>query len=185
VGGQPVPLIGPNGSLASNAYVLLSASSLLAQGIGIPKSVGGQGVPLPDQVILDADEAGAIRDHINGYNLAISDICGQAGITVLDVNSIYRDIATNGVNVGGIHLSSNYLTGGIFSYDGIHPTDLGYAILANDWIQKINEGGANLPLVDLGPYLGVTPSSRKPVAMEFSDEAYRSLLTVFAPLNRR
>lgn len=186
VGGQPVPLIGPNGSLASNAYVLLSASSLLAQGIGIPKSVGGQGVPLPDQVILDADETGAIRDHINGYNLAIADICAQAGISVLDVNSIFREIATSGLNVGGVHLSSNYLTGGIFSYDGIHPTDLGYAILANDWIQKINEGGANLPLVDLGPYLGVTPSSRRATTgVEFSDEAYRSLLTVFAPVDRR
>jgi lysophospholipase L1-like esterase len=185
VGGQPVPLIGPNGSLASNAYVLLSASSLLAQGIGIPKSVGGQGVPLPDQVILDADEAGAIRDHINGYNLAISDICGQAGIPVLDVNAIFREIAADGLDIGGIHLSSRYLTGGIFSYDGIHPTDLGYAILANDWIQKINEGGANLPLVDLGPYLGVTSASRRPGASEFTDEAYRNLLTAFPPRDRR
>jgi lysophospholipase L1-like esterase len=187
VGGQPVPLIGPTGSLASNAYVLLSASSLLAQGIGVPKSVGGQGVPLPDQVILDADEAGAIRDHINGYNLAISDICGQAGIPVLDVNALYRDIAAHGRDIGGVHLSAAYLTGGIFSYDGIHPTDLGYAILANEWIQRINDAsGAGLPLVDLGPYLGVTQTSRRATPpAELSSEAYRNLLMVFPPVDRR
>jgi GDSL-like Lipase/Acylhydrolase len=187
VDGLPVPLIGPTGSLASNAYVLLSASSLIAQGIGVPKSLGGQGVPLPDQVILDADEVGAIRDHVNGYNLAISDICGQAGIPVLDVNAIFRDIAATGRNIAGVRLSSSYLTGGIFSYDGIHPTDLGYAILANEWIQRINESsGTALPLVDLGPYLGVTRSSRQAApAPELSEEAYRNLLMVFPPLDRR
>jgi lysophospholipase L1-like esterase len=186
VDGQPVPLIGPTGSLASNAYVLLSASSLIAQGIGVPKSIGGQGVPLPDQVILDADEAGAIRDHVNGYNLAISDICGQAGIPVLDVNGIFRDIASRGRDIGGVHLSSAYLTGGIFSYDGIHPTDLGYAILANEWIHRIDDAvGATLPLVDLGPYLGVAQTARqRPSAVELSSEAFRNLLMVFPPVDR-
>jgi lysophospholipase L1-like esterase len=188
VNGQPVPLIGPNGSLASNAYVLLSASSLLAQGIGIPKQLGGQGTPLPDQVILDADEVGAIQDHINAYNAIINDVCGSAGIPVLDVNAFFKSVAANGLDIAGVHLSSSYLVGGIFSYDGIHPTDLGYAILANQWIQKINETqNASVPLVDLGPYLGVASSTARRAAtgVEFSDEAYRNLLAAFPPLGRR
>ena len=37
----------------------------------MPTALGGQGTPLPDSVILDADEVGAIRDHVAGYNLAI------------------------------------------------------------------------------------------------------------------
>jgi lysophospholipase L1-like esterase len=185
VDGQPVPLIGPSGSLASNAYVLLSASSLLAQGIGIPTSLGGQGTPLPDAVILDADEVGSIRDHVAGYNLAIQDLCSAAGIPVLDVNAVLKDLATRGRNVGGVTLTSDYLTGGIFSYDGIHPSDLGYAVLANEWIAKINEGGANLPLVDLGPFLGVGQASRRRTGAEFTEDAYRNLLTVFPPLDRR
>ena len=185
VDGQRVPLIGPTGSLASNAHVLLSASSLLAQGIGVPKSLGGQGTPLPDSVILDADEAGAIRDHVAGYNLAIQDLCSAAGIPVLDVNSIYRELATNGRNVGGVTLTATYLTGGIFSYDGVHPTELGYAVLANEWIAKINLGGANLPLVDLAPFLGVGQASRRNTATEFTEEAYRNLLMAFPPLDRR
>ncbi len=186
VSGQPVPLIGPSGSLASNAHVLLSASSLLAQGIGIPKALGGQGTPLPDAVILDADEVGSIRDHVAGYNLAIGDLCSAAGIPVLDVNGLLRDLATRGRNVGGVTLNSDYLTGGIFSYDGIHPSDLGYAVLANEWIAKINEGGASLPVVDLAPFLGVGQASRRRTGpVEFTEEAYQNLLMVFPPLDRR
>lgn len=183
--GQTVPLIGPTGSLASNAYVLLSASSLLAQGIGVPKALGGQGTPLPDSVVLDADEVGAIKDHVAGYNLAIQDLCSAAGIPVLDVNAIFRDIVTNGRNVGGVRLSADYLTGGIFSYDGVHPTELGYAVLANEWIAKINEGGLNLPVVDLGPFLGVGQQARTHRGpIEFSEEAYRNLMQAFPPLRR-
>jgi hypothetical protein len=180
VDGQPVPLIGPNGALPSNAYVLLTASSFLAQGVGIPKALGGLGTPLSDAVILDADEVGAIRDHVNAYNLAIRDLCGAAGIPVLDLNAVLNEIATEGRSIGGIRLTSAYLTGGIFSYDGVHPTELGYAVLANEWIQKINEGGASLPLVDLSPFLGVGGSARRPAGpVEFTEEAYRSLLELF------
>jgi lysophospholipase L1-like esterase len=179
VNGQTVPLIGPNGALASNAHVLLTASTLLAQGVGIPKALGGQGTPLPDQVILDADEVGAIQDHIAGYNLAISDLCGAAGIPVFDVNAVLATIAREGRNVGGVRLSADYLTGGIFSYDGIHPTDLGYAVIANEWINKINEGGESLPPIDLSPFLGVGASARRPSgAVEFTQEAYRNLLAL-------
>ncbi|MFI5183704.1 MAG: SGNH/GDSL hydrolase family protein [Vicinamibacteria bacterium] len=185
VDGQKVPLIGPTGSLASNAHVLLTASSLLAQGIGVPKAVGGQGTPLPDSVILDADEVGAIRDHVAGYNAAIQDLCNAAGIPVLDVNAYYRNVATNGFHVGGVTLTADYLTGGIFSYDGVHLTDLGYAVLANEWIAKINLGGASLPLVDLGPFLGVGQSRRQAGPVEFTDEAFRNLVQVFPPLDRR
>jgi hypothetical protein len=162
--------------------VLLTASSLLAQGIGIPKTLGGQGTALPDAVILDADEVGAIRDHVVGYNLAIRDVCNTAGIPVLDVNALFESIAVEGRNVGGVKLTTEYLTGGIFSYDGVHLTEMGYAVLANEWIQQINAAGGSLPLVDLGPFLGVVGTRRPAGSVEFSEEAYRSLLTVFPPL---
>jgi lysophospholipase L1-like esterase len=39
--------------------------------------------------------------------------------------------------------------------DGVHPTDLGYAILANEWIRVINQSGGDLEPVDLGPFTGM------------------------------
>ncbi len=39
--------------------------------------------------------------------------------------------------MGGRLLTTAFL-GGLFSLDGIHPTNTGYAILANEYIQTIN-----------------------------------------------
>ena len=61
---------------------------------------------------------------------------------MLDVNALHeRDLDASGRIVGGVTYTSSFLTGGIFSYDGVHPTDLGYAIIANEWIRLINANG--------------------------------------------
>ncbi len=206
VNGRPLPLIGPNGPLPSGSLVTLAASSFIAQGVGIPTSVGGQGTPLPDEVVLDPGEVAAIRDRVTVNNQAISDICQAAGVPVVDMNALLAEIATTGRTIGGITFTNAFLTGGIFSYDGVHPTELGYAIVANEWIRVINDRGGNLPLVDLGPFMGLVaqaPSARAesgPVLGAFSErprpgaaprlapaveltwEAYQNLLALFPPL---
>jgi lysophospholipase L1-like esterase len=166
VGGQTVPLLGPQGPLPGNAFVTLAASSLLAQGIGIPVGLGGQGTPLPDNVILDAGEVQSIKERVIADNQAIADICSAAGVPVLDVNGVLADLAANGRDVGGIHLTTDFLTGGVFSYDGVHPTSLGYAIAADQLVQFINSTyGNSLPRVDIYPFLfsGNTSSGGYPI----------------------
>jgi lysophospholipase L1-like esterase len=198
VGGARVPLIGPSGSLPSTALVTLAASTLLAQGIGIPTALGGTGAPLPDEVVLDPSEIAIIQDHVAANNQAIREICGAANIPVLDVNGLLRELATTGRHVGGITLNSAFLVGGVFSYDGIHPNDVGYALVANEFIRVINASGGSLPPVDVGAVLGVTaasaggvsasaqrPSSSDGVPFEFSMDAYASLLEAFPRLDRR
>jgi hypothetical protein len=154
VNGQPVPLLGTTGPLSPNAYVTLAASELVAAGVGIPAALGGTGEPLPDDVVLDPAEVATIRDHLDKDNQAIAQICQQAGIPVLDLHAIYSQFATTGVDLGGVHLSSDFLTGGLFGYDAVHPSDLGYALIANQWIAVINTTGANLAPVNVAPLLG-------------------------------
>ncbi len=206
VDGQPVALLGPTGPLPPGSYVTLAASSFLARGIGIPSGLGGTGAPLPDNVILDPTEVATIRDQVATNNLAIADICAAAQIPVLDVNAILREITNEGRDLGGVSLSSAFLTGGVFSYDGVHLTELGYAVLANEWIALINKRGSKLPPVNLGPYFGLVSSGagkggvvatagRRPVAasgaaaalppFEFSEEAVQNLLALFPRLDRR
>jgi lysophospholipase L1-like esterase len=198
IGGARVPLIGPSGSLPSTALVTLAASTLLGQGIGIPTALGGTGAPLPDEVVLDPSEIAIIQDHVAANNQAIREICGAANIPVLDVNGLLRELATTGRHVGGITLNSAFLSGGVFSYDGIHPNDVGYALMANEFIRVINASGGSLPPVDLGAVLGVTgaaaggvsasaqrPSPSEWVPFEFSMEAYANLLEAFPRLDRR
>jgi lysophospholipase L1-like esterase len=184
VGGSRVPLIGPGGPLPASALVTLAASTLLAQGIGIPTVLGGTGAALPDEVVLDPTEIAVIQDHVTADNLAI--------------RALLAELATTGRHVGGITLTSAFLSGGVFSYDGVHPSDVGYAIVANEFIRVINGSGGSLPLVDLGAVLGVTgadagdarasalrPSSSRWVPFEFSAEAYADLLSAFPALDQR
>jgi lysophospholipase L1-like esterase len=198
IAGNRIPLLGPEGPLPSNSLVTLAASSLLAQGIGIPAVVGGTGTPLPDEVVLNPSEIAIIQDHVNVNNKSIRDICGAANIPVLDVQAILNELYTTGIHVGGITLTSSFLSGGAFSYDGVHPNDIGYAVLANEFINVINASGGSLPPVDLGPVLGVTSatagtvradalraSSSEWVPFEFSMEAYADLLKAFPRLDER
>lgn len=191
INGNRVPLLGPKGPLSPTTFVTLPASTLLAEGIGIPAALGGTGEPLPDEVILDEAEVATIRDHVNQDNQAIQDLCAQAGFSVFDVHALFDDIATNGRVVGGVRLTSGFLTGGIFSYDGVHPSALGYALAANEWIAAINRAGGALQPLDLAPFmgLGVGSSSEATVArptwFEFSPEAYAQLLQAFPTVEQK
>lgn len=153
-GGQPIPLIGPEGPLTPNDRVLLTATPLLAQGIGLPSAVGGTNQPLPDNVVLSAAEVATIRARVAAFNQIIRETASERGNVVADIHALLERAATTGVPVGGnIVLTTDFLTGGIFSYDGVHPTPLGNAVAANEFIRAINGLGAGLQPVDLTPFL--------------------------------
>jgi len=173
VGGNPVPLLGPRTTstcstppcpLPEGTLVTLGASALLAQGIGIPASLGGTGLPLPDGsftppatlsagVILYPDEVALIRQRTTEINARIAAVATARGATVLDTHAIFDHIVENnhGYEVGGgIVVTASFLTGGIFSADGFHPTNIGYAIVAKEVVQHINDTkGTEFELPDL------------------------------------
>ena len=166
--GAHIPLIGEAGPLTEQDFLTLYASSLIAQGIGIPVAAGGTGLPLPEGsfdpatgtltagVILRAGEMQSLVQQVGAYNEIIKEVAASSsiGAKVFDVNAVYRDWNANGVTLGGVKLTTSYLTGGIFSYDGVHPQAIGYALLAREWIKAINANyGAELPDIDLRPFL--------------------------------
>lgn len=201
VNGQTVPLLGPNGPLPANSLVTLAAAPLLLRGDGIPTTLGGSGRPLPDEVILDLNEVAVIRERVASYNQVISDISQAAGFAVLDVNAFFTDVAAHGRMIGGVTLTSAFLSGGLFGYDGVHPTDLGYALIANEFIRLINAHGGQLEEVDLGPYLGVEPAPAPTATAKstprfaqaggrapwtaFTADVYEALKAAFPLLSRR
>jgi lysophospholipase L1-like esterase len=187
VNGQPVGLIGPNGPLNSSDFVTLAAAPFLARGTGIPAALGGNGQPLPDNVILDPNKVATIQAHVQENNQAIAQICTGAKVPLVDINGILKQFATSGRDVGGIRLTAAFLSGGVFGYDGIHPTDLGYAIVANEWINVINANGGTLPPVSLAPYLGVGSASvgrDRTIPFRFTSEDQARLEQLF-PKRRR
>ena len=154
INGAPVPLIGPNGPLGPGDHVLLTASADLAKGLGIPAALGGTGKPLPDSDVLDAQETAKIQDRINNFNAIIAQATADANGALVDANGLLRQLATTGINLGGVVYTNAFLTGGVFSYDGVHPTPFGYAYIANAFIDAINaKYGSTIPEVDLYPYV--------------------------------
>ena len=192
--GSHIPLIGEAGPLTEQDYVTLSASALLAQGIGIPVAAGGTGQPLPEGsvdaqglhagVILRAAEIAAIQARTNDLNGVITAVAQAVGAKVVDFNAIFADIIAHGRLVGGVELGPAFLTGGIFSYDGIHPQRLGYAIVANEFVKAINaDYGTKIAEVNLQPFVNGTPSatSVSTTATVFSTAAAVQLIKSFVP----
>jgi hypothetical protein len=148
--GSHIPLIGPDGLLGESDFVLLTAATLLAGGTGIPVEVGGNGNPLPDQVVLSAGEADDLRYQLDSYNHDIEDEAGIRGMALVDLHGLLVRAATTGIQVGAARYSSAFLTGGLFSLDGVHPTDLAHGLIANILIDAVNaKFGASVPHVNL------------------------------------
>lgn len=170
VNGQPVPLLGPRTTatcatppcpVPSGTLVTLGASPLLGLGIGVPAALGGTGQPLPDGsftppstlnagVLLYPDEVALIRARTDELNARIASVAAANGATVLDIHAIFDEIVAHGYDVGGgIVLTRAFLTGGIFSADGFHPSNIGYAIVATEIVEHLNEvADADLELPD-------------------------------------
>jgi lysophospholipase L1-like esterase len=183
----PFTLHGPDGPLQPGDFVLLTASTLIPQGFGIPTALGGRG-PLPDQVVLSAAEVAAIRARVAGYNTVIRSVADQHGAAFFDAAAWLNQAATTGVQIGGVRYTNAFLTGGVFSYDAVHPTDLGYAVIANQFIRAINERfGSAIEPVNLYPFIfgpPAFPTGASPAAVAsaegvvFSEAAWQGLRAI-------
>lgn len=123
-------------------------------GLGIPKGFSPYN-PLANSEVLDADEVNAARAAVSAYNSIISQIASSNGLALIDINVLLNKYK-NGAEADGIPLNLSYISGGIFSLDGIHLTPRGYALVANAFINSINaQYGSSIPTVNIGNYRGV------------------------------
>jgi lysophospholipase L1-like esterase len=112
--------------------------------------------PIENQYVLDANEVALAKDYVNAYNASIKSIAASKGIAVADMYTFLNGVKANGLVVDGINLNSNYISGGLFSLDGVHLTPRGYAVVANQFIKAINtQYGSNIPLANVASYRAV------------------------------
>ena len=100
-------------------------------------------------------EAAEVEAARVAYNASISSAVNTANATsnevlLFDASAKFADIFANGFDTGNDTLSTNFVSGGIFSLDGIHPTAKGYAVLTNLMVDEINTFfNANLPKTNI------------------------------------
>ena len=106
---------------------------------------------------MTAAEATAIGDRVETFNRIIARETENRDGLLVDTNKLVSKIARKGYRVGREKLTTRFL-GGLFSLDGIHPTNTGYAVIANYFIQKMNdEFGLRVRKVDIDAVWAADP----------------------------
>lgn len=118
---------------------------------------GTQQTPLTDPGVLTAAEATTVRATVTAYNQVISQQAQSVGATLVDINALFTQLAASGLTVNGYTGTASFL-GGFFSLDGIHPTNTGYAVVANTFINTMNSSiNTKIPDVNLSPVAAADP----------------------------
>lgn len=115
--------------------------------------------PFPDVFVLDPDEITTSNNAVTGFNSVISNVAQQNGFHVVDINSKFNELRaadfTGGTSINGVTFRTTYISGGLFSLDGVHPSNQAHGIIANEFIKVINEKfNAKIPLVDVASIPG-------------------------------
>ncbi len=140
-----------NVRLATNEdLILLTAVDSLDAGEGDSPSN-----PLSHTLVLDKDEKTMSQNASNAYNTQIKQLAAQYGFPVADMHQFMGELKS-GLVFDGVEFDARFVEGGAFSLDGVHPNNRGYAIIANKFIETINQYyGSNLPTVEVSNYQGI------------------------------
>ena len=114
---------------------------------------------------LNTTEILELADATAAFNGIIAAEAAEHDIPVVDIHSRFAAMAGDGVDWNGHHYTTDFVTGGIFSLDGVHPSTIGHAIATSWFIEVINETyGSNLemPSAPIVPRAVPETSSRLP-----------------------
>ncbi|MDY8136661.1 G-D-S-L family lipolytic protein [Aquimarina sp. 2201CG5-10] len=112
---------------------------------------------IEDGDVLDSDELAAIATARSAYNATVRGLATANGLAFYDAARDLATVANGGIAFDGGIVTSDFVTGGGFSLDGVHPTPRGHAIITNGILKQIESTyGANLPVVNPGDYGTIT-----------------------------
>lgn len=113
------------------------------------ESMNRDGGVFTEDEVLDPDEIGTIQKRTAEFNQLIKDLGDQhQRIHLVDTHELLRKAAADGIALRGEgpdQTVTNTFTGlkdprgfgGIFSGDGVHPSDIGYAVVANQILDTV------------------------------------------------
>ena len=149
---EDVTAPGQKRQIKSTEYVLLSLpfDSVYCGGWG-----SNTLKPLTDNYVLDAKEMKMVNDSVAKFNTTLKTVAEQYNLVYVDVNAFYKSIKA-GIIFNGVTYSPQYISGGLFSLDGINLNAKGNAMVANECIKAINlKYGSRIPLADVNAYRGI------------------------------
>jgi lysophospholipase L1-like esterase len=141
--------LGQNYNLPAGSYTSLVAMFLLKLGLA------DASILQDPNYVLDPTEVQTIETAVTQYNQIIAQEAAAVNMPVVDINSLLSTIHQNGVAFGSLTLTTQYL-GGMFSLDGVHPSDIGHALVANEFIKTANAAfGMKTPVLNPAQLLAI------------------------------
>lgn len=140
-------LIGPNPMPEDALTSELMAAAILFDDVGYL----GQEVFTIDMMndpanYWDASEAATINATIDSFNATIATQAALHDVALVDIRSLFGDISNNGVWVGDWLINDDWFVSNLgqkkaslYSSDGVHPSDIGHGLIANAFIDAIND----------------------------------------------
>jgi len=108
--------------------------------------------PIETKWVLDVDEAvlvSAKTAELNGY--ISSAVAGNPNWILINSGNLIESV--DGETIDGIPFTLDYISGNMFSMDGIHLTPAGYAIIAKEMVSRMNsDWSQSIPDVNVGDY---------------------------------
>ena len=111
-----------------------------------PLSVNGVGVALADQWVLTPEEQNSLKVATDSYNATITSIVNSnPNLALVDLNALLIEASgILGLSFDDFSLTTDLVTGGLISLDGVHLTSRGYALMANKILEAMdNKFGSN------------------------------------------
>lgn len=140
-GGAPLWIKTGTGNVrlaTDNDLINLDADSIgIANALQIPKGFS-EYYPLNNEDVLDTNEVVVADSATAAYNKIIHQLTNEKHLAFLDANAFLKGIRA-GKTYDGVPVNSDYITGGMFSLDGVHLTPKGNAIAANEFIRIMNQ----------------------------------------------
>ena len=118
-----IRLTGQDYGLADGVYTTIVA--VLAVQLG---ALDSSALTQPN-FTLDQSEIANINQRISEFNDVIRTTAAQHGMAVADIGAVFEALAANPLVLGGVPLTTRFL-GGLFSLDGVHPSNVGQLLVA-------------------------------------------------------
>ena len=146
LGMQPGDYLQPGG--LPTAYAILGGQTAGPLPVLCPLAVP---IAAVSQVpcVLRANDVAVIRTAIQAYNQVIAASAQRYGAALVDLNTLVSDLVVGGYKAANHRITGDFL-GGFFSLDGIHPTNTGHAIIANEILEVMKRQlHINIPKVNV------------------------------------
>ena len=175
-----IRLLGSDYGLAEGSRTSLMAMLLIKLGLE-----DGSLISNPDYV-LDSGEIAAIEERIDAFNAIIATAAADIDAPVVDAHAIFHYFLNTPPTILGIPLGHRFPGGGIFSLDGVHPSNTAHLIVANEFIGALNRHyHMSIPEVTGAEFLYIfwtDPHLDKDGDGKVTGRPYAGLLETIAPL---